>query len=241
MSRLVFRFPKTQVGIGQLLTELTLLRMVRGHLTLAVPDPVFFNTDTNTVGEVFAGHRMVPGEPLKKHVEILKVIPPAHLNDIADGLADFMRELHSVPIPHDAHLPVHDSGRQQSVAVLRDQVRGKLAAYLPVDRKSHVFAEFERFINDPRSFDFQRALKHGDLGPGNLLINPAADVGFVMLWGTHLFGALFAERVLTRYGADESLRARAGFFKMAIALSVALAGLESGNTDDLEFGLSACS
>ncbi len=256
---LVFRFPRTPAGIGQLRTELTVLQMARGHLPLAVPVPTYFSANTDTPGEVFAGHHMAPGESLGKHAEAIKALPVARLDAIAYGLADFMQAMHSVLIPPDARLPDHAAGRRQSVPLLRDQAREKLAAYLPDNRQSRVFAEFERFINDPRSFDFLRALKHGDLGPGNILIDPgslilsgvidfgsaglddpAADVGFVTLWGAHLFGAPFVERVLARYGADTSLRARAGFFKMAIALTVALAGLENGNTSDLEFGLSAC-
>ncbi len=257
---LVFRFPKTASGVNQLLTELAVLRIIQGRLPIAVPEPVYISTLSGLPGKVFAGHPMVSGEPLGKHIEALKALPSTQLDAIADDLADFMHALHGMPVPSDvsARLPNHSVGRKQNISVLRNQVDDSLTARLLPEYASRVFAQFERFLGDSHNFDFAPALRHGDLGPGNVLVDPhtfrlsgvidfgaaglddpATDLGFVLLWGMHLFGASFAERVLARYGADDALRTRAGFFHMAIALTVALGGLESGNQNDLDFGLAA--
>jgi aminoglycoside 2''-phosphotransferase len=254
---LIFRFPKTRDGVRNLLTEIAVLEIVRGRLSLPVPAPIFTSGGARSVGTVFAGHAVIAGEPLGHHTHEIGLTAQVQ---IADQLGGFLCELHRVPIPATVtNLPIHDVGRRESVSLLREQVHTQLAPHMSSEMQDRVTAEFDRFLADPVSFDYAPGLKHGDLGVGNILINPsshsisgiidfgsagiddpATDLGFVALWGGYLFGQDFVERVLSRYQVTQSLRLRIGFFKMAIALSVALEGLQSDNHSDVAFGLSQC-
>ena len=61
---LIFRFPRHDAGIEKLETEVALLAQIRPFLTLPIPEPIYQSFTPRTVGQVFAGYRMLPGEPL---------------------------------------------------------------------------------------------------------------------------------------------------------------------------------
>jgi aminoglycoside 2''-phosphotransferase len=255
---LVFRFPKSDDGVRQLLTELAVLQALRGHVTLPIPDPIYTSAGAPTGGEAFAGYSLIHGEPLRDHVERLKAAEDSRRLAIAVQLAGFMRELHSVPVAGSG-LPAHDAGRRESLPTFLEQVRQQLFPHVDTNTQRLVLDEFESYLSDEQNFTYQRVLRHGDLGPGNVLLDPqtqavsgiidfgsaglddpAADLGFVALWGGHLFGPSFVEHLLRRYPVSESeaLRRRIRFFRLVIALHVALGGLQNQSREDLEFGLS---
>jgi aminoglycoside 2''-phosphotransferase len=191
---------------------------------------------------------------------MLKVLPWTQQQKLAEQVAGFLRELHAVPVPAaGVNLPIHDAGRRDGLPHMREQIREQLLPHMQPEAGRLVLGEFDAFSGDPHSFDYQRVLRHGDLGMGNILIDPqtqtisgvidfgsaglddpATDLGFVALWGVFAFGKAFVAHLFDNYGVTESLLKRALFFKRAIALHIALGGLQKGNREDFEFGLAQC-
>ncbi|HEX2185281.1 MAG TPA: phosphotransferase, partial [Chloroflexota bacterium] len=96
-ERIVFRFPRFQEGVDRLPALAHLLRVVRRHVTLPVPDPLYTALDRTVVGEAFIGYPMLPGEPLwQEHLATITDEGVRHR--LGTQLAAFLRELHAVPL-----------------------------------------------------------------------------------------------------------------------------------------------
>jgi len=60
----IFRFPKTIREATKLVTEIALLRSLQSRVTLPIPDPVYQSKEGTSIGQVFMGYHMLPGQPL---------------------------------------------------------------------------------------------------------------------------------------------------------------------------------
>jgi aminoglycoside 2''-phosphotransferase len=251
----IFRFPRTADGVQRLGSELVVLRALQGHLSLPIPAPLFVSPDMHEVGQAFIGYRMISGEPLRQHLAGLTGSPEIH--HLADQLAGFLRELHAFPVQKVRRdLPVHDRSRRSSLPAVYESIRRDLHPLMHDRARAAVADQFDVFLRDPPGPDYALAIKHGDLGPGNILFDadartvsgivdwgstglddPAFDVGYVSLWGAFYLGEAFVERFHASYGATPSLLGRARFFETLLALLVALDGLRDGDEEALAFGL----
>lgn len=253
---LIFRFPRSVEGIERIEIEMAVLQAIQGRITLQVPNPTFASEVTRTVGEVFMGYEMIPGEQLQHHLETI-----AHNSyvrqKLADQLVTFLRELHGVPVNAlGLDLPVHDHDRPEGWARMYKAVREYLFPYMRADARDTVRGQFDAFLNNPGRFDYKHVIRHGDFGPGNILLDPktetvsgvidfgsaglddsAVDLGFVSFWWEAILEESFLERVHSGYPGMESLLNRIQFYKTAIALQLALGGLQSDDRDAFERGL----
>jgi len=251
----IFRFPRTADGVQRLRTELVVLRALQGHTTLPIPDPLFVSPNMYEVGQAFIGYEMIPGEPLREHLAVLT--EKREIQHLADQLSAFLRGLHAVPLSTVAgDLPVHDQSRRLSLSVVYESIRRDLHPLMHERARTAVADQFDAFLSTPPGPDYELAIKHGDLGPGNILFDaearavsgivdwgstglddPAFDVGYVSLWGAFYLGEAFVERFHASYGATASLLERARFFETLLALLVALDGLRTDDQEALAFGL----
>jgi aminoglycoside 2''-phosphotransferase len=253
---LVFRFPRSADGVQRLQVELTALDTIKGGVSLPVPDPAFVGKDTQTPGKAFLGYQKVPGEPLSDHVDALRAGPA--FEQVAAQLATFVRELHAVPTNAVQGLPIHDEVRREQLPVLHEQIREDLYPRMRPDARDQVTGEFERFSSDRQSLTYARAIKHGDLTPGNVLVDPqdlrvsgiidfgsaglddpAVDLGVVAFWGAATFGDGFVERFLDTYAIAEPLLGRVRFYRVMIALSVGLEGLLGEDRETFDFAMAS--
>jgi aminoglycoside 2''-phosphotransferase len=251
----IFRFPRTADGVQRLRSELVVLRALQGHLSLPIPAPLFVSPNMHEVGPAFIGYEMIPGEPLRQHLAALT--KKREIRHLADQLAAFLRELHAFPIQEvRSDLPVHDRSRRSSLPAVYESIRRDLHPLMHDKARAAVADQFDVFLSDPPGPDYALAIKHGDLGPGNILFDagartvsgivdwgstglddPAFDVGSVSLWGAFYLGEAFVERFHASYGVTPSLLGRARFFETLLALLVALDGLRTDDQEALAFGL----
>jgi aminoglycoside 2''-phosphotransferase len=108
-DEIIFRFPRYAEGVKSIENEVCILNRIQGYTTLPIPNPIYASKDEQRLGKVFMGYRMLPGEPLWR--DILQSIEDDEvLQRLADQLAGFLKELHSIPIESvGTELPVHDS------------------------------------------------------------------------------------------------------------------------------------
>lgn len=88
-GELVFRFPKHEYGFKRLKDEARILRLLQNYITLEIPTPLYETDDC-------LAYRMIPGETLRR--DVLMKLPEDDQQAIADQLAQFMKELHGVPV-----------------------------------------------------------------------------------------------------------------------------------------------
>jgi aminoglycoside 2''-phosphotransferase len=254
-EQIIFRFPTSPDGMWRLKVEVAVLGAMQEYISVPIPNPIYVSEDMETVGVAFMGYRMVPGEPLMNHLETLRA-KGGH-RQLAGQLAAFLRELHTFPVKSAGlEVPAHDRGRREALPELYQSFREHLYPHMRADARDLVTHQFDTFLSNPASFDYEQVLRHGDLGPGNILLDPqrgtisgiidfgsaglddpATDLGFVSFWGASLLGRPFVEQLHSDYPVTESLLSRIRFFEVMIAMMIALEGLQRGERETFEMGL----
>lgn len=246
---LIFRFPRHDASIEKLEQEVALLTRIRPFLTLPIPEPIYQSFTPRTVGQAFAGYRMLPGEPLW-HETVAAITDPAIVQRLATELATFLRELHTIPTDIVADvLPATDW--RQLWSDLGEEIRTMLFPHLPSAAQARIAAQFTAFLDDPEHFAFAPTIIHGDFGTGNLLWDahtgtmsavidfgsatrgdPANDVAALLTYGEP-----FVRQGVAAYPAMEQMLPRARFYLSTFALQEALYGIEHDDPDAVERGL----
>jgi aminoglycoside 2''-phosphotransferase len=245
----IFRFPRYSQDIASLVVEIQLLKRLNGAISLPIPTPIFSNLDPSASGKVFMGYKMIPGEPLTR--EKLAAIPDGPtLRRLANQLASFLKELHTLPPDTlTAILPLEDG--QQQWAVLYAGIQQDLYPFMRPDAQAQVTHHFERYLNDPLLHTFTPCLRHGDFGPSNILYDPQAQTITGILDFSSLapgdpaldvasalcYGEPFLTRFSSAYPEIESMLERARFYKGTFALQEALHGARTGDRKAFESGM----
>jgi len=245
----VFRFPRSDEIAKTIATEVALLKRLQNHVALEVPNPQFTNLDRSGCDRIFIGYPRIPGEPLLNSV-VDAIRDEAVLDRIAGQLAGFLKELHSVDVAMlGVDLPLQDT--RESWVELFANFRQYLYPHMRQDAQIEVTADFERFLNDPKQFDYTPVLRHGDFGGGNIIYDPltqsirgiidwdgpglgdpAADLAAIL----HL-GEDFFHRMCQTYPELAALRPRVAFIQSTFALQEAYFGLRDGVMASFESGI----
>jgi len=102
-GELVFRFPRREIAVRLLETEIRVLPRLAPHLPLPIPVPEWAGEATERFPWPFAGYRMLPGRPAA-YVDLSLM----DVRAAAVSLGEFLRALHSIPLdglalPEDEH------------------------------------------------------------------------------------------------------------------------------------------
>jgi len=246
---LIFRFPRHDEGIEKLEKEIVLLDRLRPALPLPIPEPTYRRLVPRVVGQVFAGYRMLPGEPLWRETAAT-IADPATTRRLATQLATFLRDLHGIPTDRIAGLlPAADW--RQLWDDLEGEIRSALFPHMPESAREQIAARFTAFRDDPATFAFAPTVIHGDFGSGNLLwdaqtgeMTAVIDFGSIAIGDPALdvaalltYGESFVQRGLATYPAMETMLPRARFYLGTFPLQEALYGIEHDDPDAVERGL----
>ncbi len=243
---LVFRFPRSHHATLMLKDEVAVLRAIRPLLTWSIPEPEY----GDLAGDApFVGYRMIPGEPLRRDA-FAALDDVTVLQRLADQLAAFLHELHSVPLDAlGSHIPRRDS--RQRWLQMYDDVRLKLMPLMRPDAREEVRQHFESYLADPERLSFTPALRHGDFGAGNILWQPESgaltgviDFSFAGIGDPAIdaaaistLGESFLQRMFNDYPALESMLDRVRFYRGTYALTEALDGLRDDDQEHFESGI----
>jgi aminoglycoside 2''-phosphotransferase len=99
---LIFRFPKVEHGFKHLKNEARILRFLTNYITLEIPSLLYESSDV-------LGYRMIPEEALRR--DLVLRLSEDDQQAVADQLAQFLKELHGVPIDELAsfEMPIDDA------------------------------------------------------------------------------------------------------------------------------------
>ena len=244
---LIFRFPRYEESIHNFLREIELLQNLQGHLSLPIPDPIYFSPGTRSVGTVFMGYTMLAGKPMFR--EVLNAITErSTLDTFARQLANFLHGLHTLsPAALGLDMPVKDQFAEYKIFF--SNIQECLFTFMRPDARNSIADHFERYFNDTSLHGFEPAIIHGDFGGSNILFDenritgiidfgfsalsdPARDIASVSTFGDSFFG-----RICGYYPDIESLLGRAKFYRGTYALYEALHGFRNNDRKAFESGM----
>lgn len=169
---LVVRFPRHRLGIERLQFEVELLRRVRPHLTVAVPEVVEVELD-RSLGPPYVAHRLLPGVLLD--ADVVSSLSPSQRDAASEQVARFLSEFHgltdlarTVPTPE---LPLAKFASQ-----LREEVDRLLASRMSPEAKARAYRELEAMSN--LNF-YEEALCHTDIGGAVVFDEATETVGII--------------------------------------------------------------
>lgn len=243
---LIFRFPRYASAIERLEREVAILSGIQNFITLEIPNPTFTRLNA-PAGQAFVGYRLIPGEPLWSET-LLAVQDECVLDRLAEKLAQFLNELHSVSAQAiiDCALPVADTPAEWAGIYARIQTQ--CFPHMRPEARAWAAHHFEAFLGNPRNFDYEPVLKHGDFGTSNILFDAPSQTitGVIDFGGAGLgdpaydfagilssYGEAFLHRFERTYPEIISFWERIQFYLGTFALLEALFGLE--NDDQAAF------
>lgn len=247
---MVFRFARFEESVKTLQKEIAILQSVQNHITLEVPNPIYQQLAASATDQCFVGYPKIHGIPLW-HDVFQKITDKSVLNGMAEQLANFLKELHSIPIAKVVpDMLVNGDGRPYWMD-LYNRFQSKLFPHMSKAGQDRVVAHFMNFLDNPERFAYAPVLRHGDFGGGNIIFDqetcaiagiidfgfadlgdPAIDVG-----GLFGFGESFVERCIPTYPEIAEMLERVHFYSGTFALQEALFGVEHDVPDAFENGI----
>src|SRR5687768_6146411 len=237
-GELVFRFAKTGFGTKDLIEEANVLRLLRKYLTLPIPTP-FYESH-----EVMA-YRLIPGECLRR--DILMRLAEEDQQAIADQLAQFLKELHGVPLTEISNhkIPMADSlMKYEGWVKVYQRIREKVFPLLLPHLREWMTEHFESHLAEKTNFEYEFRMIDSDIPPYHILFDkqqkringiidfgcaglgdPAIDFGVIL----YNYGESFLDRFYHVYPEAEVYLMRARFYAGALEARWLLTGIERNN------------
>jgi aminoglycoside 2''-phosphotransferase len=230
----VYRFPKNEYAFKNLPAEARLLIFLQDKITLKIPKPFY-------AGDDVLAYRIIPGETLRR--DWLLKLGEEEQQKIADQMAQFFKELHSV----DAASADFEIGAADALA----GYEGWVGAYARI--KERVFPllmphvrdlmqeHFEDFLADENNFAFEPKMVDTDIPPYHIMFDaerkvingiidfgcagmgdPASDFSVIV----YNYGEGFYRRFFRLYPEAEQYQKRARFYAGAQEVRWILTGIE---------------
>ena len=234
----VFRFAKTGFGFKDPLAEANVLHFLRNHITLPIPEPLYESRE-------LLAYRLIPGETLRR--DMLLKLSESDQQAVADQLAQFLRELHGIPVSEalEHQIPIADALMKYEgwVNVYR-RLQEKVFPLLLPHVREWATDHFESHLTDKRNFEYELRMVDTDISPYHILFDsqqrritgiidfgcaglgdPAIDLGVII----YNYGETFLDRFHHVYPEAEAYLKRARFYAGAHEVRWLLTGIEKND------------
>ena len=165
----IFKQSKHDEAKSDLKKEIQVLKYLKGKVTLQIPDIDYYNEEYGV-----CGYREIKGQKLTP--SIYQKMSDDEKDRLAQDIALFLREMHSMPLPgiDELELNIIDDYKSDYQA-LRELIYNKL----PDSSKKYIDDLYKRILNDERIFQYQKALCHNDLSCNHIIIQNNKAVGII--------------------------------------------------------------
>ena len=234
-DEVVFRFPKHEYSLNHLKNETRILQLLQKYISLEIPSPLY------EIDGALA-YRFIPGEALRR--DVLMRLSENDQQAIADQLAQFFKELHSVPINgiSGSEIPMADALMKYDGWVnAYHRIRDKVFPLLLPHARNWIEEHFETHLADKANFEYELKMVDTDVAPYHILFDlmkkrisgiidfgcaglgdPAIDFGVII----YHYGESFLTRFYNRYREAETYLKRARFYAGAHEVRWLLTGIE---------------
>ena len=234
-GEIIFRFPKHEYASKHLKDEARILRLLQNYITLEVPAPLYESDDC-------LAYRLIPGETLRR--DMLMRLSNSGQQAVADQLAQFLKELHGVPVNEIAHFeaPLADAlMKYEGWVKAYERIREKVFPLLMPHVREWVTEHFESQLADRSNFEYEFKMVDTDIPPYHILFDrqkkringiidfgcaglgdPAIDLGVII----YNYGESFTDRFYRVYPEVEAYLKRARFYAGAHEVRWLLTGVE---------------
>lgn len=165
----IFKQSKHDIARINLKKEIQVLNYLKGKITLQIPDIEYYSEEYSVCGyKGIKGNKLAPG--------IYKSLGDDEKDMLAQDIALFLREMHSIPLPDIAGLELHVIDDYRSdYETLRETVYDKI----PDKSKEYIDDLYKRILNDERISQYVKVLCHNDLGCNHIIIQDNKAVGII--------------------------------------------------------------
>jgi aminoglycoside phosphotransferase (APT) family kinase protein len=179
-GNIVFRFPRREIAVPLLETEMSVLPVIAPVLPLAIPIPRYAGVPSKSFRWPFAGYALLPGAPLST-----VQLDGAAYDRLAGSLGRFLSGLHGIKpetLPHQALQPdaigrLHHPTR---MPLVRSRLVELQAAGLIGDAHSSIAFLDAVAPNGPRK---PLAVVHGDLYARHVMVDAERNACAIIDWG----------------------------------------------------------
>lgn len=237
-KKFVFRFAKTEKYASILDNEMKILDLIRPRIGMEVPTPIYRTKDSVV-------YPFLEGQPFLR--ETVLGLPTEVQIRTAEQLGTFLHGLHTTDISGvDWEIPPTLAPVTQEKWVdIQRRVKEKIYPLLLKHQVQWAENVFDRVLSNPESFNYRRALIHGDAAPYHILFDvqknkitgvidfgvagigdPALDIGSLL----SSYGESFVIKMKPTYPNLDEYLPRARFYAQSIELQWVLLGIETGET-----------
>ena len=237
-QQLVFRFAKNENSARILENELKILDLIRPHIGLSVPTPVYRSFDCMV-------YPLLPGQPLT--LKRVSTLDEKTQTAIAEQLGIFLYRLHTTDISKvDWELPITRAPvKREKWLELQARARAKIVPLLQGYQLEWFEDLFAGVLENPSAANYEPALIHGDLASYHFLFDAQAgklsgvlDFGMAGLGDAasdiggliNIYGESFVKKIQVAYPNLDDYLPRARFYSELLELQWVLLGLETGET-----------
>ena len=245
----VFRFARDEKGKKRLAREVTIVQLVRKHVSLTIPE-------FTEVQEDFVACPKIPGAAL--HRDLLFTQPDGVQERVAEQLGAFLRELHSIPATELDSAGIDRSpapAKQEEWVRLFEDVKELLFPHMAQHVRRCVERRFAPVLSGELDMEaFNPVLVHADLGYYHILFDePSGRINGVLDFGCsglgdpagdlsillHVYGERFLGRLIPHYPSVTQYIDRARFAANTGELRWAAVGVKLDQPSWFMYHLSA--
>ena len=165
----IFKQSKHDAARINLKKEIQVLDYLKGKITLQIPDIEYYSEEYSV-----CGYKEIKGNKLT--LSIYKSLRDDEKDMLAQDIASFLREMHTLPLPNIAGLELHVIDDYRSdYETLRETI------YDIISDKSKEYVDdlYKRILNDERISQYVKALCHNDLSCNHIIIQNSKVVGII--------------------------------------------------------------
>ena len=165
----IFKQSKHNEARTNLKKEIQVLKYLEGKITLQIPNIEYFSEKYGV-----CGYREIKGEKLSS--DIYKKMNDAEKDKLAQDIALFLQEMHSIALPDidELELNVIDDYRSD-YHNLKETIYDKI----PDNSKQYIDNLYKRILNDERISKYVKALCHNDLSCNHIIIQNNKAIGII--------------------------------------------------------------
>ena len=166
-DRWIFRFPRSKFAEQTRQCETKLLELLREQLTVSIPTYTYVAQPRKGNQYGFAGYKKIPGTPVT-----VRGYQTAWTPKLSQGLAKFLRELHSIETEGSVAKIVSSEWTVQRMRKYHGQLRTLAYRYWDQDTRKILESFFRKSMDLLEQPIYERTLIHSDLTDRNILVNP---------------------------------------------------------------------